>query len=54
MIGARRAAYWIFPSLLCLALYWRGFTAWFRADDFAWILLAQQVHDFRSLLHALF
>src|SRR5882762_3717534 len=49
-----RVFYWAGPSLLCLLLYWRGFTAWFRADDFAWLgggIYVQNVHD---LLLALF
>ena len=42
-------AYWAIPSLLCLALHWRGFTAWFRGDDFAWLgtgIYIQNFHDF--------
>ncbi len=46
--------YWLLPSLLCLALHWRAFDAWFRADDFAWLGAGLNVTDFRSLLHALF
>ncbi len=48
------AAYWLAPPLLCLAIYWRGLLAWFQADDFAWLALRLQVHDWRTLLHALF
>ena len=48
------AAYWLLPPLLCLVLYRRGLTAWFQADDFAWLSLRFQVHDVRSLLHVLF
>ena len=48
------AAFWLLPPLLCLILYRRGLTAWFQADDFAWLSLRLQVHDMRSLLHALF
>jgi len=48
------AAYWLIPPLLCLVLYKRGLTAWFQADDFAWLGLRLQVHDQGSLLHALF
>jgi hypothetical protein len=51
---AVRSAYWTVPSLLCLLIYWRGFTAWFRADDFAWLGLATEVHSFRDLLGKLF
>ena len=46
--------YWVVPSLLCLALHWRSFDAWFRADDFVWLGAGRDVTDFRSLLHALF
>lgn len=55
--GQKRALtvlYWIVPSLLCLALHWRAFDSWFRADDFAWLGMGMNVTDFRSLLHALF
>jgi len=48
------AAYWLAPPLLCLAIYWRGLLAWFQADDFAWLALRLQVHDWRTLVHALF
>ena len=49
-----RAAYWLFPWLLCLALYWRGFTAWFRADDFAWLGTGIYIENFHDLLVAIF
>jgi hypothetical protein len=54
--GARRAsaAFWLVPSLLCLALYWRGFTAWFRADDFAWLGTGLYIQNFHDFLLALF
>jgi hypothetical protein len=51
---ALQAAYWGAPSLFCLLLYRHGFLAWFRADDFAWLGLAPQVHSFRDLLGSLF
>jgi hypothetical protein len=54
MSRARSAAWWITPPLLCLTIYWLGLKAWFRADDFAWLAITQQVHGARSLLHALF
>ena len=41
-------------ALFCLAVHWRGFTAWFRADDFAWMGLTLGVHNFPDLLKALF
>ncbi len=46
--------YWVVPPLLCLAIYWRGLSVWFQADDFAWLALRLDVHDAPSLLHALF
>ncbi|HEY1496343.1 MAG TPA: hypothetical protein VGF49_17445, partial [Candidatus Solibacter sp.] len=55
--GQKRALtvlYWIVPSLVCLALHWRAFDSWFRADDFAWLGLGLNVTNFRSLLDALF
>jgi hypothetical protein len=51
---AHAVLYWVVPSLLCLALHWRSFDAWFRADDFAWLGVGLNITDFRSLLHALF
>ncbi|MEO8597932.1 MAG: hypothetical protein ABI759_31720 [Candidatus Solibacter sp.] len=48
------AAYWLAPSLLCLALYWRGFTGWFRADDFAWLGTGIYIQNFHDLLIAIF
>ena len=40
--------------VLCVAIHYRGFNAWFRADDFAWMGLALGVHNFHDLLKALF
>jgi hypothetical protein len=48
------AAFWLLPSLLCLALYWRGFTAWFRADDFAWLGTGIYIQNFHDFLVAVF
>ena len=48
------AAFWLAPSLLCLALYWRGFTAWFRADDFAWLGTGLYIQNFHDFLLAIF
>jgi hypothetical protein len=48
------AAFWLGPSLLCLALYWRGFTAWFRADDFAWLGTGLYIQNFHDFLVAIF
>jgi hypothetical protein len=50
----RIAAYWILPSLVCLVLYWRGFRAWFRADDFAWLGAGLDIRNFGDLLRVLF
>src|SRR3984957_3699753 len=54
MTRARTVAYWTVPSLVCLLVHWRGFTAWFRADDFAWLSNFNRVHSFHDLLLALF
>ena len=48
------AAFWLLPPLLCLAIYWRGLTAWFQADDFAWLALRLNVHDWHSFIRAMF
>ncbi len=50
----RQAAWWAAPALLCLIVHWSGFNAWFRGDDFAWLGLTLRVHDFHSLMAALF
>jgi len=47
-------AFWLGPPLLCLALYWRGFTAWFRADDFAWLGTGIYIQNFHDFLVAIF
>jgi len=49
-----KAANWVVPSIVCLAVYWHGFRSWFRADDFAWLSLGGRVHSFGDLLDALF
>ncbi len=54
MNSYQRAAYWSVPSLLCLLLYWKGLNAWFQQDDFAWLGLQLQVHDWPAFLHATF
>ncbi len=46
--------YWLSPALLCLILYREGITAWFQTDDFAWLSLRRQVHNWRDLATALF
>jgi hypothetical protein len=51
---ARCALWWAAPSILCLLLYWRGFTAWFRADDFAWLGSGIYIQNFHDFLVALF
>ena len=48
------AAYWLAAPLLCFVLYHGALRAWFQADDFAWLALRLDVHDWRGLLHALF
>ena len=54
MTRTARAAFWLVPSVVCLALYWYGLTGWFFQDDFAWLGLRLQVWDFDSLMRALF
>jgi hypothetical protein len=51
---ARSALWWSAPPILCLILYWQGFTAWFRADDFAWLGAGIYIQNFHDLLAALF
>ena len=48
------AAYWLAPPLFCLFLYWLGLKAWFQQDDFAWLHLRLEVHNWQDLWNALF
>ena len=54
MKRARDAACWVIPSFVCLAVFWYGLHAFFQADDFAWLNLSLEVHDWPSLWKALF
>jgi hypothetical protein len=54
MTRARTVAWWTVPSLVCLLIHWQGFTAWFRADDFAWLSNFNRIHGFHDLLAILF
>ncbi len=49
-----RVAFWLLPPLFLLLVYWPGVGAWFQADDFAWLSLWRQVHDWPSFLHVMF
>jgi hypothetical protein len=49
----RAAAYWAFPSLLCLILYWPGLLTWFQDDDFAFLGLLANIHNPHDLLNVL-
>ena len=54
MTRVRTVAWWTVPSLVCLLIHWQGFTAWFRADDFAWLSNFNRIHSFHDLLIILF
>src|SRR5271170_5366819 len=54
MTRARTVAYWTVPALICLAVHWQGFEAWFRQDDFAWLSLYSHIHSFPDLVWWLF
>ncbi|MFB3828469.1 MAG: hypothetical protein ACE15B_17000 [Bryobacteraceae bacterium] len=54
MRRAAGAAVWFLPPLACLLLYWPAIDAWFQADDFAWLGLGLEIHDWRTLAAALF
>ena len=49
-----QAAYWAFPSLVALVLYWPGVMTWFQKDDFVWLGLRDHVHSWPDLMRALF
>ena len=48
------AALWLAPIALAVALYWPGLTAWFQADDFAWLKMAQAARGPEDIADALF
>src|SRR5205807_3836667 len=47
-------ASWAIPPLFCVAFYWYGLKCWFRQDDFAWLQLTGQIHNWRDFLRAMF
>ena len=49
-----RIAWWITPLLFCLAVYWLGLKCWFWQDDFAWLHLKHEIHDWRDFVRLLF
>jgi len=49
-----RLLWWLLPPLVCLLLYWPGLWAWFQQDDFAWLNLAQDLREGKSLWSAMF
>jgi hypothetical protein len=49
MKRALRAAWWLSPPLLFLALYWPGLWIWFHQDDFAWLNLNLRLKEGYSL-----
>src|SRR5262245_40916357 len=54
MTRVRAVLWWTAPPLLCLLLHWSGFTAWFRADDFAWLGAGIYIQNLHDLLVAVF
>lgn len=54
MKRAWRAAWWLSPPLLFLALYWPGLWIWFHQDDFAWLNLNLRLREGHSLWRLLF
>lgn len=52
----KRAAYYLTPPLVCLAVFWRVPFIWFRIDDFAWLSMPVKIYQFHdlSLSEALF
>lgn len=52
--GMIRAAWWLTPSAICVAIYWLAFRTWFQQDDFAWLGLRLQIHSWRDILPILF
>ena len=54
MTRAWRPASWAIPPLFLLAFYWYGLKCWFRQDDFAWLWLTTQVHNWADFWRAMF
>lgn len=53
-LRARQAASFLLPALVLVLAYRPIWDVWFRADDFAWLGLRLPVHNFSTLLTALF
>ncbi|MEO7144754.1 MAG: hypothetical protein ABI165_14745 [Bryobacteraceae bacterium] len=51
---ARRLAFYLFPSLFCLAVNWYALRSWFGHDDLAWLGLWQDVQSWSDLWYVLF
>ncbi len=47
------ALYWLSPPAFCLGVYWLGLKCWFWQDDFAWLHLKLEIHDWRDFLRLL-
>ena len=45
---------WAVPPLFCVVFWWYGLKCWFRQDDFAWLQLSGQVHNWSDLWRVLF
>ncbi len=52
--NAARWAWWLTPVVFLVWLYREGFTTWFIADDFAWLVLPRLVHLHHDLLYEMF
>lgn len=48
------ALYWLSPPALCLGIYWLGLKCWFWQDDFAWLHLKLEIHEWRDFVRLLF
>jgi len=54
MTQAWRRASWAIPPIFCLIFYWNGLRCWFQQDDFAWLQLPGQVHNWGDLWRTMF
>jgi hypothetical protein len=54
MTQAWRRASWAIPPIFCLIFYWNGLRCWFQQDDFAWLQLSGQVHNWGDLWRTMF
>lgn len=56
LVMRRIRIYWwqVLPVLLVFCFYWRGLDTWFYQDDFGWLNVLKDVHNWKDVAPALF